>query len=204
MKSTLIRVLCYGGGLLIVSFGITITILAGLGTGAWDALNVGLAIKTPFSVGNWVIFVGIILIILNALITRARPIVVSLLTIILLGYFIDFWLIVVFQHTLFSGLVLQLMMLLLGIVILAFGASIYLQAEFALLPIDGFMFAIKDLLGVKLMIAKTIAELIALVAAFLFGGPIGLGTIIVTFLLGPLIQWFFPRIGKKLNWKTAQ
>ncbi|MFC0471183.1 YitT family protein [Halalkalibacter kiskunsagensis] len=203
MKAKLIRALSYGGGLLIVSFGITMTILADLGTGAWDALNVGLAMKTPFTVGNWVIFIGIILIIVNALITRSRPIVLSLLTIVLLGYFIDFWLIVVFQHTLFSGLLLQLMILLLGIVILAFGASIYLQAEFALLPIDGFMFAIRDLLGVKIMIAKTIAELIALIVAFLFGGPIGVGTILVTFLLGPLIQWFFPRVGKKLNWKTA-
>jgi uncharacterized membrane protein YczE len=178
------------------------TILAGLGTGAWDALNVGLAMKTPFTVGNWVIFIGIILIFLNALLTRSRPVVSSLLTIFVLGYFIDFWLIIVFQHTLFSGFLLQFMILLLGIVILAFGVSIYLQAEFALLPIDGFMFAIRNLLGVKLMIAKTIAELIALVAAFLFGGPIGLGTILVTFLLGPLIQWFFPRVEKKLNWKA--
>lgn len=203
MRSVLIRALSYIGGLLIVSFGVTLTILAGLGAGAWDALNVGLAIHTRFSVGNWVIFVGIILIGVNALLTRTKPVVHSLLTILILGYFIDFWLIIVFNNTFFSGFTLQFIILLLGIVVLAFGASIYMQAEFALIPIDGFMFAIRDVLGVKLMVAKTIVELTALVAAFIFGGPIGIGTILVTFLIGPLIQYFFPRIEKRINWKRA-
>ena len=202
MKSVMIRALSYIGGLLIVSFGVTLTILAGLGAGAWDALNVGLANQTRFSVGNWVIFVGIILIGVNALLTRTRPVIHSLLTIFILGYFIDFWLIIVFNDTFFSGFLLQLIILLLGIVVLAFGASIYMQAEFALIPIDGLMFAIRDVLGVKLMGAKTIAELIALIAAFIAGGPIGIGTILVTFLIGPLIQYFFPRIEKRINWKS--
>ncbi|MFC0557488.1 YczE/YyaS/YitT family protein [Halalkalibacter alkalisediminis] len=204
MKSVMIRALSYIGGLLIVSFGVTLTILAGLGAGAWDALNVGLAIQTRFSVGNWVIFVGIILIGVNALLTRTKPVVHSLLTILILGYFIDFWLIIVFNDMLFSGFMLQMIILLIAIVVIAFGASIYMQAEFALIPIDGFMFAIRDVLGVKLMVAKTIAELIALVAAFIVGGPIGIGTILVTFLIGPLIQFFFPRIEKRINWKAIQ
>ncbi|WP_227937998.1 YczE/YyaS/YitT family protein [Alkalihalobacillus deserti] len=203
MRSVIIRALSYTGGLLIVSFGVTLTILAGLGAGAWDALNVGLAIQTRFSVGNWVIFVGIILIGLNALLTRTKPVVHSLLTIFILGYFIDFWLIIVFNDTLFSGFMLQMIILLLGIVLIAFGASIYMQAEFALIPIDAFMFVLRDVLGVNLMVAKTIAELTALVAAFFVGGPIGIGTILVTFLIGPLIQFFFPRIEKRINWKAT-
>jgi len=70
----LIRTLCYLGGLFILSFGVTMTILAGIGAGPWDALNVGLAMVTPFSVGNWVIFIGMLLIILNGLPkTRSSP-----------------------------------------------------------------------------------------------------------------------------------
>jgi uncharacterized membrane protein YczE len=203
MKSVMIRALSYIGGLLIVSFGVTLTILAGLGAGPWDALNVGLANMTRFSVGNWVIFIGILLIFLSATLTRTKPVIHSLLTIFILGYFIDFWLIVVFRDALFSGFMLQLVILLLGIVIIAFGASIYMQAKFALIPVDGFMFALRDVLGVKLMIAKTITELVALIVAFIVGGPIGVGTILVTFLIGPLIQYFFPRVEKRINWQAA-
>lgn len=204
MKPVLIRIMSYLGGLLILSFGITLTILAGLGTGAWDALNVGLANRTVFSVGNWVIFIGVLLIILNALLSRSKPEVLSLVTVILMGYFIDFWLLIVFENSMFSGLALQIIVLLVGAAILAFGISIYLQAEFAVIPIDRFMFVLRDLLGVRVMVAKTIAELIALFAAFLAGGPIGLGTILVTFLIGPMIQWFYPRVEKRINWKAAQ
>jgi uncharacterized membrane protein YczE len=188
---------------MIVSFGVTLTILAGLGAGAWDALNVGLAHKTPFSVGNWVIFVGIILIVVNSVLTRSKPILVSLITIFIIGYFIDFWLLIVFPHTLIDDFIIQLLTLLVGVVILACGASIYMQAKFALIPIDGFMFALRDVLGVKIMVAKTIAEVTALVGAFLVGGPIGIGTLIVTFSIGPLIQWFYPRFEKRLKWEVG-
>ncbi|WP_332630911.1 YczE/YyaS/YitT family protein [Halalkalibacter flavus] len=203
MKSLFIRSFSYLVGLMIVSFGVTLTILAGLGAGAWDALNVGLAHKTPFSVGNWVIFVGIILIVVNSVLTRSQPILVSLITIFIIGYFIDFWLLIVFPHTLIDNFIIQLLTLLVGVVILACGASIYMQAKFALIPIDGFMFALRDVLGVKIMVAKTIAEVTALVGAFLVGGPIGIGTLIVTFSIGPLIQWFYPRFEKRLKWEVG-
>ncbi len=172
--------------------------------GAWDALNVGLANQTVYSVGNWVIFIGILLILLNALLSKSKPELLALVTVIMMGYFIDFWLLFVFENNMFSGLALQIIVLIVGATIIAFGISIYLQAEFAVIPIDRFMFLLKDLLGVNVMVAKTIAELLALFAAFLAGGPIGLGTIIVTFIIGPMIQWFYPRVKKRVNWKAAQ
>lgn len=204
MKPVLIRIMSYLGGLLILSFGITLTILAGLGTGAWDALNVGLANMTVYSVGNWVIFIGILLILINALLSKSKPELLALVTVIIMGYFIDFWLLVVFDNSLFSGLGLQIVVLFIGAVMIAFGITVYLQAEFAVIPIDRFMFVLKDLLGVNVMLAKTIAEVIALLAAFLVGGPIGIGTIVVTFLIGPLIQLFYPHVKKRVNWKKAQ
>ncbi|KHF41314.1 YczE/YyaS/YitT family protein [Halalkalibacter okhensis] len=203
MKSVYIRAFSYIFGLMIVSFGVTLTILAGLGAGAWDALNVGLSHMTPFSVGNWVIFVGIILIIINSLLTKSKPVFVSLITILILGYFIDFWLLIVFPDTLVNGFFYQMATLLVGVVVLACGASMYMQAKFALIPIDGLMFALRDVLGVKIMVAKTISEVTALAAAFFVGGPIGIGTLIVTFAIGPLIQWFYPRFEKRLNWKAV-
>lgn len=44
------------------------------------------------------------------------------------------------------------------------------------------------------MAAKTIGEVGALLLALLFAGPIGLGTIIITFAIGPLIQLCNPRV----------
>ncbi|MDV2886573.1 membrane protein [Alkalihalophilus pseudofirmus] len=196
MSVSVKRGLFYLVGLLILSFGITMTILAGLGAGAWDALNVGLSLMTPFTVGNWVIFIGIILIILNALLSKSKPEVLSLITIVVLGFFIDFWLLIVFPNMFITEVILQYIVLFVGIVMMALGIATYLQAKFAVIPIDRFMFVLQDLFKVKLMVAKTIGEVTALITAFFAGGPIGVGTILVTFLIGPMIQFFFPKLEK--------
>ncbi|WP_096201759.1 YczE/YyaS/YitT family protein [Bacillus sp. FJAT-45350] len=194
MELKIRRGISYLLGLFILAIGITLTIVSQLGTGAWDALSVGLASITGLTVGNWVILVGIILIIVNAILQKARPDFLAIITVVLLGYFIDFWLLFVFRDVGFEGFAIQLAILLIGVVTMGLGIATYLQGKFAVIPIDGFMFTLQKLFGFKLMVAKTTAELVALVLAFFVGGPIGIGTIIVTLLIGPLIQFFFPKI----------
>ncbi|OLO25594.1 membrane protein [Alkalihalophilus pseudofirmus] len=196
MSSKMRRTLCYLIGLLILSIGITFTIIANLGAGAWDALNVGLSNRVGLTVGTWVILIGVILIIVNALIARARPEIHSLLTVIVLGYFIDFWLLIVFQNIRLTELPIQAAVLLLGVILMGLGISTYLQADFAIIPIDRLMLNLKDLLRLPLMVAKTIAEITALIVALIVGGPIGIGTIVVTLSIGPLIQVFYRHVKK--------
>ncbi|MBE4910590.1 membrane protein [Bacillus luteolus] len=202
----ILRILFYIIGLLVTSLGVSLTIKADLGAGAWDALNVGLSTTVGFTVGTWVIIVGIILIIVNALLMKVRPEYLAVIPIFLMGPFIDFWLLIAFPNWEPEGFIYQLIILLLGLLGLSMGISIYLQAKFPLIPIDNFMVAIKSRLPINLGMAKTIGEITALLFAFLFKGPIGLGTIIVTFLIGPLIQVFFPRFEnllKRLSEKTS-
>jgi uncharacterized protein len=188
-----IRILFYIIGLLVTSFGVSLTIKADLGAGAWDALNVGLSKTVGFTVGTWVIIVGIILIIVNALLMKRRPEYLAVIPIFLMGPFIDFWLLIAYPNWEPEGFLYQLVILLLGLTCLSMGISIYLQAKFPLIPIDNFMVALKERLPINLGVAKTIGELTALIFAIIFKGPIGVGTIIVTFLIGPLIQLFFQR-----------
>lgn len=190
----IIRMLFYIIGLAVVSFGVSVTIKADLGAGAWDALNVGLSSTIGFTVGSWVIIVGVILIIINALLLKQRPDYLAVIPIFIMGPFIDFWLIIVFPTWQPEGFFFQLIILLIGLACLSLGISTYLQAKFPLIPIDNFMVALRLRLPINLGMAKTIGELTALVLALLFKGPIGLGTIIVTFLIGPLIQLAFPKL----------
>ena len=64
--------------------------------------------------------------------------------------------------------------MLIGIVIVAIGAYIYLQAKFPPSPIDNLMIAMQQRFGISLRMSKTIGEISALVIAYLLGGPIGL------------------------------
>lgn len=193
------RILFFLIGLAILSFGVSMTIKAGLGTGAWDALNVGLSGTVGFTPGTWVVIVGIILIFVNAALLKRRPDFAAVITLLITGILIDFWILRAFGDLVVSGYVKQFMVFVLGMVTLSLGLAIYLQPRFPLIPIDNFMMALRERFGLNLMAAKTLGEVIALSAAFIFKGPIGIGTLIVTFAIGPLIQFFYPFFEKLLN-----
>ena len=200
-----IRLLFFIFGLSIMTFGVCMTIeVADIGVGAWDALNVVLTEKVGLSVGKWVMIDGAVLVIVNSLLVRRRPDLLSLLTIIFIGSLIDFWLITVFDLFTMEQFIAKLGMLLMGILIIGIGAAIYLQAKFPQSPIDNFMLAIKERLHVNLMTAKTLGEITALVPAFFLKGPISYGTIIITFTVGPAIQLFFPYFEKLMKQLQAK
>jgi uncharacterized protein len=188
-----IRLLFFIFGLVIMTFGVCMTIkVAEIGVGAWDALNVALTERIGLSVGKWVMIDGAILVIVNSLLLKRRPAILSLFTIIVIGSLVDFWLMTFFELFEVHGFIAKMAMLLVGILIIGFGAAIYIQAKFPQSPIDNFMLAIKERFRVNLMMAKTIGEITALIPAFLLHGPISYGTIIITFTVGPAIQLFFP------------
>ncbi|KIY21072.1 MULTISPECIES: YczE/YyaS/YitT family protein [Mesobacillus] len=193
------RTLFFIIGLIILSFGVSMTIKANLGTGAWDALNVGLSKTVGGTPGSWVVLIGILMIFLNASLVKKRPDFAASIPLLITGMLIDFWLLRVFDDMLVTGYGKQFGVFLLGVIAISFGLAIYLQPRFPLIPIDNFMMALMQRFHLNLMAAKTLGELMALSAAFLFKGPVGIGTLIVTFAIGPSIQLFYPYVEKLYN-----
>lgn len=193
------RIAFFCVGLFILALGISLMIIAEIGAGAWDALNVGLSQTIGLTVGNWVIIVGICVMFVNALLLRERPAFLAIGTIILIGFFIDFWLLIALDELNFKGFVVRFLILIGGLVVASLGIAIYLQAKFPLSPLDNLMLAISKRFKLKVGISKTIAEATGLILALIFGGPIGIGTLICTFGIGPIIQFFFPHCERLMN-----
>lgn len=196
MKAKLIVCVFYLVGLLLLSLGISLMILADLGAGPWDAMYVGLSERIGLTVGSWVFIVGILLIFINSLLLKATPDYLAVITILLIGSFIDFWLLAVFAQSHSIDIWIRIIMLTIGILLIAIGISCYLQSKLARNPVDNLMMAIRLRTGKSIAFTKTTMELIVFVLAFLAGGPIGIGTIIVTFIIGPLIQFFYSPVTK--------
>ncbi|MGM0875953.1 MAG: YczE/YyaS/YitT family protein [Bacillota bacterium] len=192
-----IRILFYLIGLFLMGFGVTLTIKADLGVGAWDALNVGLSNAFGLTFGSWVIIIGIILMFLNAFIVSGKPKLLALVTILLIGFSVDFWLMVVMENFKYELLIHKVLSLIGGIVFIAIGVAMYLQTKFPANPIDQLMISLNERFHLNLMVAKTIGEVSALILAFFLQGPIGVGTIIITFLIGPIIQYINIPITKR-------
>ncbi|PFH87176.1 membrane protein [Bacillus sp. AFS088145] len=184
----IIRILFYLIGLLFLTLGISLAIKAGLGASAWDALAVGESETFGLSVGNWIIINSSILLFVNAFLQKKRPDWLAAITFILIGRFLDFWLTVESEHFFDSNTITRYIQLVLAILSMTIGIAIYLQAKFPLSPIDDLMISLNKRFGVSLGVAKTIGEVFALVLAFLLKGPIGIGTVLITFSIGPILQ----------------
>lgn len=184
----IIRILFYLIGLLFLTLGISLAIKANLGASAWDALAVGESKTFGLSVGNWIIINSSVLLFVNAFLQKKRPDWLAAITFILIGRFLDFWLTVESEHLFDSNMVTRYIQLVLAILSMTIGIAIYLQAKFPLSPIDDLMISLNKRFGVSLGVAKTIGEVFALVLAFLLKGPIGIGTVLITFSIGPILQ----------------
>lgn len=191
MKNILIISAFYLLGLFSLSFGISLIIKAGLGAGPWDAFFVALSENLGLTVGSWTFIVGFLLILINGLLLKERPDFSALITMFLIGSFIDFWLLIALSGIELNALPFRSFILITGILFCGAGIASYLQSSFARNPIDHSMIVFHKLTGKSLSFSKTFLEVMILIIAFIIGGPIGIGTLLVAFGIGPLIQFFY-------------
>lgn len=171
-------------------------IKSGLGTGAWDALFYALYDLIGLTVGSWIFIVGIALMIINSFLLKARIDYAAVITIFLIGVFIDFWLLIVFPGFIVTSAIMSYILLAIGITAMGSGIGMYLQFDFAKNPIDNLMIAVHKRTKLSLAMSKSALEILIMLIAFILGGPIGVGTIIIAFGIGPFVQFFFKRFQK--------
>lgn len=187
-----IRSLFYVVGLLFLTLGVSFILKCGLGASAWDALAVGESNLSGWKIGYWIWINCGILLFINAWLLKQRPQYGAIFTFIIVGMFVNVWMYTILTKVTPGDLWQQWTLLLVGMLSLGIGISLYLQVGFPTNPIDSFMVAIHRRFSVSLGVAKLLGELVALILAFLLHGPIGIGTIVVTICIGPIVQLLFP------------
>ena len=170
-------------GLAMFGAGIGLNIRANLGLSPWDAFHQGIALRTPLSVGLVTIAVSAV-VLLGWIPLRQRPGLGTLLNATLVGVTIDVTLFVVGEPEL---LWLRVLFLVGGIGMTAFGSGLYIGARLGPGPRDGIMTGLAAR-GMSIRLARTLIEGAVLIAGWLLGGAVGIGTVIYTLTIGPLLQ----------------
>lgn len=181
-------------GLIILTLGIALTIQSALGTSPFDALLVGLYRTFGLTIGSWEIVVGTSMLLLNALAEKKQPEYVAFLTSFLTGVGIDTWLFLIQDYvapTVWSG---QTVVLILGLLFSALGIATYLHSNIAPNPMDRSMLIVSELTGWNVSNARIAINATLVIIAFLFSGPIGIGTLANALFSGMIIAFFLPYI----------
>lgn len=197
MRNIVIRWVFFLVGLMVLGLGIALTIEGKeLGIGPWDVFHYGLFIQFGLSVGSWSIIVGFILLTISSLFTRKLPKIGSFLNMLLLGLFIDLF---VYLLPTPDNLLVKVIVFLLGVIILGYGIGLYVAAELGAGPRDGIMLLIIEKTGWSIKWVRNGIEITVFLVGWLLGGPVGIGTIFIAFVLGPIVGVSIPQSKVLLN-----
>ena len=86
---------------------------------------------------------------------------------------------------------LKIIALLWGLIIFSYGIYAYLRFELGAGPRDGLMVGLVKITGIGVTYIKPIIEITVLLIGFSLGGTVGIGTIIVTFFGGYILDKIF-------------
>ena len=89
-------------------------------------------------------------------------------------------------------IILRSTLLLIGLVLICLGAALYMTADLGIAPYDALAFIIEKFTGGKIHFkwARIMTDAICVLTGFLLGSTIGIGTLLLVFCTGPLIQFF--------------
>ena len=170
-------------GLLIFAFGVHLTIFANIGLAPWDCLGMGISYHTPLNYGLSMTIIALIVLGIDLLMKEKigfGTIIDALLT----GNFVQ-----LFNSfnplPLNEGLWKGIVIMLAGFVFMAIGMAVYMKSEQCCGPRDALLIGLgKRMKKIPIGIVEVILWAVVLLAGWLLGGPVGIGTVISTFGAG--------------------
>ena len=194
------RCIFFISGIIVLSLGIALTIKGQkLGVGSWDVLHIGLQKNLGLTVGMWSIILGLIILAIDTVFTKRLPKIGTYLDMFLSGIFIDIFLYVLPDA---NGWIEQTIAFMLGIILLGVGCGMYMVANLGVGPRDTLMLLFVHRLGWTVTRARTTMEVSVAVVGVILGGPFGVGTLLMAFGLGPIVQWAL-KWNEKLFYRAA-
>ena len=176
-------------GMVVSAVGIVMMLQANIGLEPWSVLQEGMSNTLGITYGTASMIVGAVVVAVSLL--CGEPIGLgTVLNIILCALFIDGLLALDWiprMETLWGGL----LMLVAGLEILVIGTWLYMRTALGSGPRDSLMVALARKTGRSVGICRATVEIAVIVAGWLLGGQVGIGTVISAVGLGSLFNLNF-------------
>lgn len=211
LKETVLRAIILFIGLLIAHLGVTLFLLADLGSDPFNVLVQGLFHSLenltgfPFLThGRVHIAVCFLIILVLLVVDRTYVKLGTIICMICGGPIIDMYSFILAPILAdMSSLVGRLLMLVAGCVILAYGMTIVIKSDAGTGPNDLVAVVISDKLHSKFGITRIVVDVCFVAVGYLLGGLVGIGTIICAFCVGPVASYFLP-VNERIVEKTLK
>ncbi|WP_245684808.1 YczE/YyaS/YitT family protein [Orenia metallireducens] len=115
---------------------------------------------------------------------RIKPTSGTVINIVVIGLIIDIVMLLLPNP---ASLIFRYIYLFLGLMVFGFGVGVYISAQCGTGPRDSLMVALDKKLNVDISWIRTSIEVFILIIGYLLGGPVGIGTILSAFIIGPIV-----------------
>ncbi len=177
-------------GLILFGVGLHFSIRANIGVAPWDALCLGLSQTFGVQYGTASISIACTLIIVD-LILKEKIGIGTFLDAFIVGKTVDFCNKINLVPQM-QSLPCGLLSMFIGMVIMGFSQFIYMRTALGCGPRDSFLIALgKRFSRVPIGVVSIGMLSVVLLIGWLLGGPVGIGTLIAAFCIGPIMQFEF-------------
>ena len=197
-------------GVLICAVSVGVFKIAALGVDPFQSLMSGLDNWLPIPFGTLYVLVNLVLLTFSLITDRKNIGIATFINLFLLGYITQFTYDLLQLWLPNPSLAVRILCLVIGIVVICFGSSLYMTANLGVSTYD----AVAIVLSGKwkwgqFQYVRICCDLVCVILGvgifLLSGGSLaqvptiaGIGTIITAFFMGPLIQFFNDRVAKPM------
>ena len=192
-KAIVLQWLQIAGGLLVFAFGVHLTIYANIGLAPWDCLGMGISYHTPLNYGLSMTALSVVVVMIDLLL-RERIGFGTIIDALLTGNFVQMYNDLnplPENHSLWLGIGAMLV----GFVFMALGMWVYMRAAQCCGPRNSLLIGLgKRLPRLPIGVVEILLWAVVLLAGWLLGGPVGIGTLISTFGAGAVMQLVYSAV----------
>lgn len=175
----------------LVGFGVGIALMVegDLGLAPWDVFHKGVATQIGWSIGTVLIITSIV-VVFGFLALGEQLGLGTILNAVVIGLVVNASLPLLPTP---SGLPMRLVFTMGGPVLIALASGLYIGGGLGPGPRDGLMTGLAKR-GVTVWKARTGIEMTVLAIGLFLGGTVGIGTVWFTLGIGPMVQFFLPKL----------
>lgn len=162
---------------------------ANIGAPPWDIFHQGVAKQTGVSIGTVIIVTGFGLLFFWIPL-KQKPGLGTILNALEIGLVANLALAIIPEP---KNMFVRIFMAMAGIVIVAIGSGLYIGSALGPGPRDGLMTGLAKR-GIPIRVGRTAIEVTALLIGIFLGGQVGVATFAFALGVGPLVQYFLPRL----------
>ena len=177
-------------GVILTGVSVGIIQKSNLGTDPFSSFTTGLSNATNISFGIFYTIICAIILIGVFILDKHYIGLATILNLFLIGIIADTTRETLEKIITTDSYIVRIIILIGGIVIMCFSASLYFTADLGISAYDSVSKIMSDKIKMKFKICRITTDLICVVIGVIFKANVGIGTVITAFFMGPLISYF--------------